>query len=94
MKTHIDIERYKDLIKMLMTVKNMSDDVYVCLYAYRTMAALFRTAGPDLCKQFRNEARQMLCQDLKLPIITEKNKYSAKESSLLYAGYLCIAFAE
>lgn len=36
----------------------------------------------------------MLIEDLKQPQISDNTKYSAKDSSLLYSGYVVLSFAE
>jgi len=66
-KSPQDLKKYHELIQLIIGFRQKSDDVYVCLYAYRTLAALFKAGDDDLSKKFAVQVLSLLREDLKVP---------------------------
>ncbi len=53
-----------ELTNIILQAKALSDDVYVCLYTIRTLAALIKAGGQECCYIYKNQLYQMFVQEL------------------------------
>ena len=66
-KSPQDLKKYHELIQLIIGFRQKSDDVYVWLYTYRTLAALFKAGDEQLSKTFAMQVLTLLKEDLKVP---------------------------